>query len=114
MTEAVYKLALIVRSDLKMPPGKVALHCVHATQCVLRKGPMENLVGWYRGKEVTVVLGADTDQAFFDVVNQADAGGLPVHVWMDSSKQSPTPSVAAVGPAADTLLRKACAGLKPL
>lgn len=110
-----HKLAIVVRSDLNMSPGKVSSQCVHAAMGALRISTPENVSGWFNSCEVTIVLSAVCQEQFGAVCEKAQASSVPVYVWVDPGRTQVPPNsvtVMAIGPAPYGDVDAVCDGLK--
>ena len=76
------KMALIVRNDLGMTAGKVAVQCSHATLGCFQKAMVaypDSVQAWLKSGQMKVALGVDSKQQLTGL--QIDAGGrsIPFH-----------------------------------
>jgi peptidyl-tRNA hydrolase len=100
------KAVLVVRTDLKMGPGKVAAQCVHAALGLVReaqqRAPLQ-LQQWEESGEATVVLRVDGGKPALDALRAAaEAAGLITHTVADAGRtqvEAGSQTVMAIGPA---------------
>lgn len=102
--EEEYKLVLIVRTDLKMSPGKVASQCVHAALGAFRRiGYIDfNLCQkWQMQGEKTVCLKCNDVAEVNRLCAEAERAGLVVYAVHDAGRTEVEPgtrTVVAIGP----------------
>lgn len=98
------KLTLVVRADLGMGRGKIAAQAAHAAvAAVLADLRGRDFRAWLRDGQPKVVLRATSEQHLYEIVQQAQAAGLPVQVTRDAGRTQVaegTPTCCAIGPAA--------------
>jgi PTH2 family peptidyl-tRNA hydrolase len=98
------KLALVVRTDLGMGRSKIASQAAHAAVvAALASYGGADFETWLGDGQPKVVLRVSTGEHLLEVVRQARAGGLPVHVVQDAGRTQVRPGTVtccAVGPAA--------------
>jgi PTH2 family peptidyl-tRNA hydrolase len=109
------KLAVVVRTDLGMGRGKIAVQAAHAAvAAALASIGGADLAAWLRDGQPKVVLRVSTAEHLQDLVRQAQAGGLPVELVHDAGRtQVPreTLTCCAIGPAASDRIDAVTAGL---
>ena len=71
-----YKMVLVVRSDLKMTPGKVAAQCVHAALGCVEIANTAVVYQWKSSGEATICLRCDTEDELHRLKGRADAAGV--------------------------------------
>ncbi|XP_030375297.1 peptidyl-tRNA hydrolase 2, mitochondrial [Scaptodrosophila lebanonensis] len=117
------KLALIVRSDLKMGKGKTAAQCAHAAIMCYENaahGTAEQsalLQHWGRIGQPKIVLRVDTYEQLSGLQIQAQDANLVTALVRDAGRTQLEPGTATVlglGPASDVELDKLVAHLKLL
>lgn len=119
-----YKMALLVRTDLKMDRGKAATQAAHAAVGAfkkLHKRRDPNLRPWEETGSNKVCLRVDTEEEFNSLLARSRAAGLPVHVVVDVVRSSAAPdrhsnprTVMAVGPAPAEMVTAVTGHLKLL
>ena len=111
-------MVLLVRTDLKMGAGKVAVQCSHASLGAFKRASSthpERVRLWTKSGQRKVALGVDSEVALRKL--QIDAGGaaLPFFVCMDAGLtevKGNTKTVLAIGPAPAVEVDRLCSGLK--
>jgi PTH2 family peptidyl-tRNA hydrolase len=113
------KQVLVVRKDLKMNKGKIAVQCAHASSKVffdLMKFEKTNSKGhkvysipltkqmeeWKKGAYVKIVVGVDSEKELEDLAISASFHGIPFAMITDAGRTAfngvPTKTVLAIGP----------------
>jgi peptidyl-tRNA hydrolase, PTH2 family len=97
------KLAIVVRADLKMGRGKIAVQVAHAAvAAVLACFGGAVFHKWLEDGQPKVVLKAPTAEVLNDVIDRARAAGLrvePVHDAGRTQVAAGTLTCCAIGPA---------------
>lgn len=109
------KQVIVVRKDLNMRKGKIAVQCSHASMKVLLDlGKVEGhtltiphltpeMVVWLTGRFTKVVVSVDSEEELMEIQRRADQKGLPSALIIDSGATEfngvPTATCVAVGPA---------------
>ncbi len=96
---------LVVRSDLKMPPGKIAAQAGHAVQLVIRAverwgsaAAREQLAAWEAGSYVKIALRIDSEEALLALSERLTAAGILHARVVDEGRTSiPAGSLTAIG-----------------
>ena len=103
--EEEMKMVLVVRSDLKMSPGKVAAQCVHAALGAVRICSVESansLNYWEEGGEATICLKCETEEEMVALEAQAKSLNITTYIVHDAGRTEIAPdskTVLAIGPA---------------
>jgi peptidyl-tRNA hydrolase, PTH2 family len=109
------KLAVVVRADLDMGRGKTAAQVAHAAvAAVLANLGTDDMAGWLREGQPKVVLKVTSDGDLEDVIDRAEAAGLPVELVNDAGRTQVAPGTltcCAIGPAESQRIDAITAGL---
>ena len=101
MEEADYKQVIIVRQDLKMVKGKLAVQCSHAAvECSLGS-EKKKLDKWSDSHMKKVVLKVDSIQALIHYKKKAEKAGLQTALIRDAGRtffNKPTITCLGIGP----------------
>lgn len=103
--EMEYKLAIVVRDDLKMSPGKLAAQVAHAAvTCALEAKAKKTkwFAEWYAEGQRKVVLRAGDLAELRELDNKARAAGLTHTIITDAGLTELPPNTATclgIGPA---------------
>lgn len=125
------KQAIVIRKDLKMPPGKIAAQSGHASmKAVLdRCNILENrtlfmsnmpepMYLWLTGIFTKIALGVDSEEEMLSLYEQAVSLNIPCSLITDSGltvfKGIPTNTCIAIGPDASDKIDKITRHLKLL
>lgn len=120
------KQVILARTDLKMPPGKLASQVAHAAmrslceKINLRSVPHldEAEEAWYFGSFRKIVLAVPDEQALRRYMTQASAAGLRVEAVVDNGTTLfhgvKTLTCLAIGPNFDDEIDPVTSGLRPL
>ena len=114
------KLALIVRTDLKMGKGKIAAQCSHAALAAYKQSARQSpdlLRRWEALGPAKVVLRVEDEAAMYRLERRARDAGLVTAVIQDAGRTQIAPgsvTVLGVGPAPAQLLQQVTGGLKLL
>lgn len=123
MEPTIIKQVLVVRADLKMPVGKIASQCAHASMKIFfdRGGvgyTLEGLGGgglpeftcdltqdmatWINGEFTKTVVKVHSEEELKDIHEKALLAGLPTALIEDNGRTCfngvKTPTVVAIGP----------------
>jgi PTH2 family peptidyl-tRNA hydrolase len=109
------KLALVVRTDLDMSRGKIAVQVAHAAVlAVLASQGSSDLSSWLDEGQPKVVLRISGEAELGQLAAAAAAAGLPVETVRDAGRTqlaAGTPTCCAIGPAAAARLDALTGGL---
>lgn len=117
-TSREMKLALVVRTDLKMGKGKVAAQCAHAAvscyeKCLVSgKGEVEQ---WDRQGQAKVVLATKEEAGLKQLAGEARKAGLVAVVIHDAGHTqvaSGTATVVGIGPGPTEIVDEITSQLK--
>jgi len=98
-----FKMVLVVRSDLKMKPGKVAAQCAHATVGAVRAAERripKTLKKWEWEGQAKIALKVETEELMLDLEKAAVGAGLNTFVVQDAEIAAGRSTVLAIGPSA--------------
>lgn len=134
------KQVIVVRHDLKMPPGKIGAQCAHAAMSfltrhgfftIVREGEkdiqafmnfgMSNAAEsneWFHDSFTEVTLRVDSEEELMEIYEKSKAAGLETHLITDSGltifKGIPTKTCLAIGPHYADKIDSITGHLKPL
>ena len=104
-TENVYstlmKQVILVRADLKMPKGKLAVQCSHAAVEGTLKSTKANVKAWREDGMPKIVLKVNNLRELYKYKGQAESIGLVTAVIKDAGKtffKRPTVTCMSIGP----------------
>ena len=102
------KQITLVRTDLKLKPGKLASQCCHGAvgAALLAFTRFQGLFSeWNAYGQKKVILKVPTEKELVSIYNQAVQKGLPCYLVQDAGLTTfhgkPTITVATIGPADD-------------
>ncbi len=106
-----YKMALVVRKDLKLSPGKMAVQTSHAAVgCALEsKKKGKYFDGWYREGQKKVVLKCDDEEHMDFLSDVAKKNGLVAYMVTDAGLTEVPPGTRTclgIGPGPDDIVDK--------
>jgi PTH2 family peptidyl-tRNA hydrolase len=122
------KQVIVVRSDLKMPKGKLAAQVAHASLATILKNKSmdeDNLIipltpdlyGWITETFFKVVLKVNSEQELLVVALKAKLKNLPVARIVDAGHtffDEPTLTCIGIGPAKSSIIDEVTGDLKLL
>jgi len=115
-----FKQVIVVRSDLKMGKGKLAVQVAHASVLALdevRKSHPEWYRGWVAGGQAKIAVKVRSLDELMQVKKDVEKAGLPMVVIEDRGLTQLTPGTVTcigVGPAPSEKLEPVTGGLKLL
>lgn len=114
------KQVLVVRADLKMPKGKIAAQCAHASMKIFfDRGSVtlpfgegghprleceitQDMMAWIQGEFTKTVLKVNSEEELTKIYNDAVELNLPCALIIDNGRTcfdgNKTPTVVAIGP----------------
>jgi len=116
--EGEMKMALVVRTDLKMGKGKAAAQCAHAAVSCYKRALYDasrELQEWERQGQSKVVLATSEEQGLLTLARAAQQQGLVAVVIHDAGHtqlRSGTATVVGIGPGPHHLVNKVVGHLK--
>ena len=81
-----FKQVILVRTDLKMPKGKIAAQASHASIQSMLKANEDNVLEWRREGMKKVVLKVQDKEELFKYYRKANSLKLPVALIKDAGK----------------------------
>ena len=96
------KQAIVVRADLQLPKGKLAVQVAHASVDAAFASERGALDAWFDGGQKKVVLKVPSRAALFALKKQAEAAGLVTALIRDAGKTVLRPNTVTclgIGPA---------------
>lgn len=112
------KMALVVRTDLKMGKGKAAAQCAHAAVSCYKRALFsaeKELQKWEREGQTKVVLATTEELGLMSLAKEAQKAGLIAVVIHDAGHtqlRSGTATVIGIGPGPQDLVNKVVGHLK--
>lgn len=98
------KQAIVVRGDLDMGVGKLAVQVAHASLSAYEKADREARRAWTRESQKKVVLEADDEPTLHHLKEVAEANGLPTALIRDAGHTQLEPGTVTtlgIGPGGD-------------
>ena len=93
-----YKQCILIREDLKLSPGKLAVQVAHAAILALEKTDKTTAAKWRSEGQKKVVLKAESLPALFQIRAEAERSGLPCAVVADAGlTEIPPGTITALG-----------------
>jgi PTH2 family peptidyl-tRNA hydrolase len=105
MAEFEYKLVVVLRADLKLKPGKIAVQAAHASvNCAFaaKKTHKKWFRAWYNEGQKKVVVKCDNLKALHELQDQARLAKLPHTLISDAGLTEVPPGTVTclgIGPA---------------
>ncbi len=100
-SQSRYKQVILVRADLKLPPGKLAAQVAHASVDAVMESDKKILTSWHREGMKKVVLRVKNEQELLRYAEQARKYGLVTCVVVDAGKtvvEPGTRTCCGIGP----------------
>ncbi len=98
MIKEEYKQVIVVRDDLKLSRGKLAVQVAHASLLAYEKGEKKVLREWKREGQKKIVVKVRDLRELMDIASSAERMGLPVAVVRDAGlTEIPPGTITAVG-----------------
>jgi PTH2 family peptidyl-tRNA hydrolase len=113
----MYKQVVVVRKDLKLDKGKLAVQVAHASLDSYSKSDHKIRREWEMSGSKKVVLKADSLKNLLELYEMAKEFGLPCSLIRDAGKTSVPPgtvTVLGIGPCREDDLDKVTGKLKML
>ncbi len=115
-----YKQVIVVRTDLGMGKGKLAVQVAHASLIAAFKVYRENrewFTKWWVSGQKKIVLKVSSEKELLEIADKAMREGLPVAIVRDAGLTQLPPgtlTAIAIGPAPSDSIDKITGGLKLL
>ncbi len=97
----MFKQVIMVRSDLKLPKGKLAAQVAHASVESSLKSNKEDLKAWRNSGMAKIVVKVDDEKQLYKYAQAAKDKGLSVGIITDAGKTVVAPGTttcAGIGP----------------
>lgn len=107
-----YKQVIVVRTDLEMSPGKIAVQVAHGSLAAAeraRREKQEWFRAWLRERQKKVVVKVPSDSRLYQLYDQAKELEVPSELIQDAGLTELPPgttTVLAVGPAPNEIVDK--------
>ncbi|KGK98036.1 peptidyl-tRNA hydrolase [Methanococcoides methylutens] len=114
---AEYKQCIVIRDDLKLSKGKLAVQVAHAAVSAAEWAGRSDLEKWKEGGQKKVVLRAEKLQDLFELKEKARREGLATALITDAGLTEIAPgtvTVLGIGPAKAEAIDKITGSLKLL
>jgi PTH2 family peptidyl-tRNA hydrolase len=93
-----FKQCIVIRDDLKLSSGKLAVQVAHAAVSALEKADKSTSAHWRAEGQKKVVLKVANVQALFKLRAEAEMAGLPCAIVADAGlTEIPTGTITALG-----------------
>lgn len=112
---AEYKQCIIIRDDLKLSKGKLAVQVAHAAVSAAEWASRSDLESWKEGGQKKVVLRVEKLQNLFELKEKARREGLSTALITDAGLTEIAPgtvTVLGIGPARADYIDKVTGNLK--
>lgn len=114
------KQVIVVRADLDMGKGKIAVQVAHASLAAFLEAKRRNpelVDAWLSEGQRKIVLKVNSLDELLDVVRKAENEGLPIAIIEDAGLTQLKPgtiTAVGIGPALDNVLDRVTGNLKLL
>lgn len=113
----MYKQVIVIRSDLKISKGKIAVQVAHASVSVLDKINKKILDAWKKSGQKKIVVKAGSLEELKDIENKSRKLGIPSSLIADAGLTEVEPGTVtalAIGPDDEEKINKVTGKLKML
>ncbi|HJW96749.1 MAG TPA: peptidyl-tRNA hydrolase Pth2 [archaeon] len=113
----MYKQVIVVRRDIRLEKGKLAVQVAHASLDSYKKSPQVFRDEWESEGSKKVVARAETLKELLDLQKKARSLGLPCSLIRDAGRTQLKPGTITclgIGPAPESQMDKVTAKLKML
>jgi PTH2 family peptidyl-tRNA hydrolase len=113
----MYKQVIVVRKDLKLDKGKLAVQVAHAALDSYRKADPDSREAWEKEGSKKVVVKAESLKELLDIQKKARTLGFPCSLIRDSGRTQLKPgtiTALGIGPAEEGSIDKVTGKLKIL
>jgi len=94
----MYKQVIVIRSDLKMSKGKIAIQVSHASVSALEKAGKAKMNVWKKEGQKKIALKVKTLEEMLVIKKKAEDSGLPVALITDAGLTELEPgTITALG-----------------
>jgi len=101
MSDSEYKQVILIRQDLKLPKGKLAVQCSHASVEATLKSDPGKVRAWRQEGMAKIVLKVKTEKELINYFQQAKDENLTAALITDAGKTVIAPgtkTAIAIGP----------------
>lgn len=113
----MYKQVIVVRTDLKMKPGKIAAQVAHASVSVLDKADKKIIELWKKEGQKKIVVKAGSLEELAEIKEACEKLKLPVAIIKDAGMTQIKPGTTtalAIGPEKEDKIDKVTGKMKIL
>jgi PTH2 family peptidyl-tRNA hydrolase len=113
----MYKQVIVVRRDLKLDKGKLAVQVAHASLASFKESDPESREGWEEEGSKKVVAQVDSLKDLLDLQKKARKLGLPCSLIRDAGRTQLRPGTITclgIGPDSEEIIDKVTGKLKIL
>lgn len=111
------KQVIVVRTDLKMGKGKIAVQCCHGSVGSYKRAPNDKIKKWENEAYAKVVCKVSSLEDIVELKKEADRKNIPSFLVVDAGRtQLPTSTVTVLGlgPDEDEIIDEVTGHLKLL
>ena len=92
-----YKQTIIVRSDLKLPKGKMAAQVAHASVEAVLKASKDIVSSWRSEGMMKIVVKVDSEKELYRLIQEAKDAGLATSTITDAGHTVVAPGTTTCG-----------------